>query len=308
MQPILRPYDSDHDEPAALRLWAECLGDRWPIGAEVFRFLMADGSHLIASVGGEVVGLVAMQQAGDRGSVLAVLVAAAHRRGGIGRRLLAAAQDHLRAQGASTVQLGGGAGRYFWCGVPADPPGAWDFLEACGWIQDGYGYDLVGDLAACVTPPWVWERVRSVGVTIRRALPTDLEPALRFEYEHFPGWAPDYEAMVRRGEGADMVVAVDAHGRVVGTSGILSPRQAWWRSRFPWARLLGSGTGGVDALGVAEDQRGRGIGLGLAAFVTEQLKAEGLAKSYVGWTWLIDWYGRLGYSVWQEYRMSRRTL
>jgi len=53
-----------------------------------------------------------------------------------------------------------------------------------------------------------------------------------------------------------------------------------------------------------EAVREKGIGLALAARVTELLQQRGLGMSYVGWTWLVDWYGRLGYRVWREYVMS----
>lgn len=304
----IRAYQAETDEAQALALWEACLGPRWPIPTAVFRALVAEGTAFVAEGGGKVAGFVSTQCKDGRGSILAVLVAPDRRRQGWGRALLAAAEAELRRQGAGEIQLGGGAHSYFWCGVPADLEEAWAFFQACGWSSQGTGLDLVGDLPNCATPPWVWERARAAGVTVRRALPSDLEVALRFEREHFPGWAAGYEAMVRGGEGGDMVVAVDGDGTVVGTSGILSPRSAAWRARFPWPRLLGEQTGGVDALGVAEAWRGRGVGLALAAFVTEQLREEGLSHSYVGWTWLVDWYGHLGYRLWQEYRMSRKAL
>jgi hypothetical protein len=59
---------------------------------------------------------------------------------------------------------------------------------------------------------------------------------------------------------------------------------------------------------VAASVRENGIGLAIAARVTELLRERGAARSYVGWTWLVDWYGRLGYKVWQEYVMSWKTL
>lgn len=305
---IIRPYQATRDGPTVLALWDACLGARWPVPPAVFRALVSEGTALVTGDGAALAGFASTQCNGARGSILAVLVAPAHRRRGLGRALLAAAEAELRRQGAAEVQLGGGAHSYFWCGVPAEMEEAWAFFAACGWAREGTGLDLVGDLPQCVTPAWVWDRVRAVGVTVRRALPSDLELALRFERAHFPGWAEGYAAMVRRGEGGDMVVAVGPGGDVVGSSGILSPRSAAWRARFPWSRVLGERTGGVGALGVAEAHRGRGVGLALAAFVTEQLRQEGLAHSYVGWTWLADWYGRLGYRVWQQYVMSRKAL
>ena len=73
------------------------------------------------------------------------------------------------------------------------------------------------------------------------------------------------------------------------------------RYGFTWQRLLGENVGGIGALGVAEDRRERGIGLALAAYVTEVLQARGLETSFVGYTWLVDWYGKLGYQVWRDY-------
>lgn len=305
---VARPYQPASDEPVALALWDACVGDRWPVPPAVFRALISEGTTLVLEDGGTTAGLLVAQCNGDRGSILAVLVAPAHRRHGLGRTLVAAAEAELRKQGATDIQLGGGGHSYFWCGVPSDLSGAWAFCQACGWTRQETAFDLVGALPKCTTPPWVWQRVRAVGVTVRRALPSDMEPALRFEHAHFPQWAAHYESVVRSGEGRDMVVAVDGDGEVVGTSGILSPRSAGWRGRFPWPRRLGDDTGGVGALGVAEAQRGKGIGLALAAFVTERLREEGLTHSYVGWTWLVDWYGHLGYRVWQEYVISRKAL
>lgn len=64
----------------------------------------------------------------------------------------------------------------------------------------------------------------------------------------------------------------------------------------------------LTTLGVAEPQRGQGIGLALAACVTATLWERGVETSSVGWTWLVDWYGKLGYRLWREYWMSRKAI
>lgn len=66
--------------------------------------------------------------------------------------------------------------------------------------------------------------------------------------------------------------------------------------------------GRLGPLGVAASVRENGIGLAIAARVTELLRDRGAAKSYVGWTWLVDWFGRLEYKIRQEYVMSWKTL
>ena len=86
------------------------------------------------------------------------------------------------------------------------------------------------------------------------------------------------------------------------------PCAPWWQADIRWLAVLGEQTGGIGPLGVVESMRRRGIGLALAARVTEVLRERGLEKSYIGWTWLVDWYGRLGYQIWQEYIMSWRQL
>ena len=88
---------------------------------------------------------------------------------------------------------------------------------------------------------------------------------------------------------------------------VLMPRSYRQPDGFIWQELLGPKTGGIGTLGVREDARGRGIGLALAARTTEILRDRGLGSSYVGWTWLVDWYGKLGYRVWRKYAMSWRN-
>jgi hypothetical protein len=48
--------------------------------------------------------------------------------------------------------------------------------------------------------------------------------------------------------------------------------------------------------------------MALVAQATEILQARGCSTSFIGWTWLVDWYGKLGYAVWQEYIMSWKNL
>jgi predicted N-acetyltransferase YhbS len=83
---------------------------------------------------------------------------------------------------------------------------------------------------------------------------------------------------------------------------------SWGQHNIPWTQLLGENTGGIGPLGVAESLRGNGIGLALAARVTELLHQRGMETSYIGYTWLLDWYGKLGYRLWRDYTMSWKKL
>jgi hypothetical protein len=56
-----------------------------------------------------------------------------------------------------------------------------------------------------------------------------------------------------------------------------------------------------------DSERERGIGLALADKITLELARENVDVSFVGWTWLVEWYGKLGYKVWEEYDMFQQT-
>jgi beta-N-acetylhexosaminidase len=54
--------------------------------------------------------------------------------------------------------------------------------------------------------------------------------------------------------------------------------------------------------------RNRGIGLTLAAYATDVLRREGFRHSYLGYTWLEQWYGRLGYRTFRSFWMGEKAL
>jgi beta-N-acetylhexosaminidase len=316
----IRPYDAAHDEVRVFHLWEAVLAQTWPLTRRAFRHITITGGdyqagdHAVAQVGDQIVGFVATQTrrvpgpVALRGAILAILVASAYQGQGIGRSLIAWSVAHLRRQQVGEIQLGGGGTSYFWPGVPANLPGAWPFFLACGWSTTETSYDLITDLHRYATPPYVIARVQEHHIGIETAAQADAGALLTFELRHFPEWHGFFAGPFDLGEAANVVVARDGQGSIIGSALVLDPRSRWWRGGFPWERLLGARTGGVGTLGVMEAARGHGIGLALAARATEIVQARGLLTSYIGWTWLVDWYGKLGYRVWREYTMSRQRF
>lgn len=316
----LRAYQEDRDEAAVLALWRRALGGRWPVSRAAFRDVLAghgealDGDCLVAAAGGNgaVVGFVATQTRKSLdapelvGAVLVVAVDPAHRRRGVGRTLIEGARARLWTRGARRVQLGGGGHTYFWPGVPVDLPDAWPFFAALGWAEAERSFDLVCPLRD-YAPPDALARVRAQGFTVAAAAAVDLPAVLAFEREHFPGWLGGFERVAAAGAHGEVILARAATSGVVGTA-LIKPPVAAGRPVGVWEELLGRDTGTVGGVGVDPAARGRGIGLALAAHATGALKARGAARSFAGWTWLVDWYGRLGYRPWREYRMSWRPL
>jgi beta-N-acetylhexosaminidase len=316
----LRSYDPDADRQRVYCLWEETLGATWPISAggsqEVVEAESAyrPGDHVVAEAGGQLAGFVATQvravpgERTPRGQVTVILVAPDYQRKGIGRALLREAENRLAERGVTEIQLGSGGPSYFWPGVPANLPGAQPFFTACGWPHLEDTFDLVRALKDYRTPPSVFERLQAAEVSLATPGAEEVDAVLALEAQHFPSWLHHYQAIVSSGAFSDLVVAKTRAGEIVGTSSVEYPHSAWSPHEFRWERLLGRNTGSVGPLGVREEMRGRGIGLALAARVTERLQERGLETAYVGYTWLVDWYGRLDYRVWQEYRVSRKAV
>jgi len=222
----------------------------------------------------------------------------AHRRRGVGTRLLAAALHRLGALGARTVTLGSGGEDYIWPGVPDDLPAAVRFFAARGWRWDDQVIDLVRDLRDYRPQAGVYERAERAGVSLEVAAERDLDALLAFEAAAFPIWLRWFE---RRD--SSVLVARDGEGRVVGTLLFRGPDEA-----LLFAPFLGPMTGTIACVGVADDAQGHGVGSAMVAHASELLRRAGTRARHIGWVVRRGFYVRVGDAPWRRYRMSRRQL
>jgi ribosomal protein S18 acetylase RimI-like enzyme len=97
----IRPAKADDIAPV-LALWRDSAAPTTTDDAGGLEALMArdPGALLVAESSGQVVGTVIAAWDGWRGSVYRIVVAPEHRRQGLGRRLLAEAEQRLRTVGA----------------------------------------------------------------------------------------------------------------------------------------------------------------------------------------------------------------
>ena len=159
---------------------------------------------------------------------------------------------------------------------------AWPFFARIGWHEEPRSFDLLIRLQSYRTPEWVFHRRSEAGATFQEATPEMRTQVLQFERHHFPIWATFYEG-VKNYEESNVVVARDASGDIVGTvllSSVVS---------VPWKYALISACGSLGVLGVSKLFEGRGIGLAMAAWGTELLRAPGCCSCHIGWTGL--WTG-----------------
>ena len=320
---LIRPYNPNLDESALLPLWQAALGDIWPMRDDLLRRLLTDhrfyrgDDHLVAVADERIVGFVGTQvdrseQAAQErsGGISVVLVHPERQRRGIGTRLHEAALSHLRNEGVSNMRLGGGGAYRFWPGIPTDLPDAYAFFAACGWPLDPEqrSCDLVRDLRDYQMPAAMSARLAQEQVTIRPAREDEVADVLAFEAEHFPGWVAGFVYMAELGDFQNMLLAIDRGKGIVGTLMLHTPSSRWLAANITWKTLLEDNLGGISAVGVAASERGRGIGIGIVAVGSEVLRERGVGYCHIDWTRIVDFYGKLGYTVWREYWMSGRAL
>jgi ribosomal protein S18 acetylase RimI-like enzyme len=309
----IRDYEENKDKAPVLELWQSALSRIWPIHKDSFQVIlgrkdaMEPGEYKVLELDERIVGFIACTLS-NRDAKLAslqlIIIAPEYQRAGYGRMLVQAALQNLRARNITKVQLGAGASRYFWPGVPTNLPGASNFFEACefGYIETIY--DLTINLDDYITPPDLIASAESTGITFTLATGNNRNKILEFEEREFPSWHQYYRAAQKP---QNILIAKDDKDNILGTA-LLDDPDSRRTGELLWQELLSGKIGTMGCLGVAEHARERGIGLAMAARATEILKARNVNTIYLGWTWLVDWYGKLGYKIWREYKMYSTDL
>jgi GNAT superfamily N-acetyltransferase len=291
----IRAYDPARDGAAVYALWQRSLGRAWPLDWSELAAVMGDA--LVAFGGGRLAGAAAVAHAGRRASLQLLLVDPDLRRQDIGRRLHDAALDQLARLGAQSVSLGGVPGPYLWPGLPADLAEAGALLERWDWTFGHSCWDLVRELADYETPADVARR--GSAFTYHWATSADRDRLAAFEALHFREWAAYFD-----GDALETaLVALDDDGAIIGS--LMATDQ-----RHPqlWRKLLGEDSGTINAVGVAEAARGRGVGTAMVAYACEQLRDRGVGSCHVGWTTELSFYGRLGFQAWRRYETASHKL
>ena len=208
----------------------------------------------------------------DRGYITLLGVAPAHQRSGVGTKLLSAAEDYLRGQGKSVAMMSPYAPGYFIPGVDVNAyAGALEFLKKRGYVEVYRPLAMQTSLWDLAVPTWVIERrakLAEAGVAIETFRPELTLPLLEFARREFPG---DWVRVVREtagriigGDSPSRLIAAVDRGQVVGFSHCENER--------------------FGPIGVAQSQRGRGVGQVLMYATLSAQRDAGFRAAWFLWS------------------------
>ncbi len=299
-----RLFDPVSDRQGLSRLWHRSLGGRWPLDVDdLLKVLASSASRhatLVATEDDRTIGFVAAGLRDKEGRVQVLLVDPEARRRGVATRLHDESLGILRAAGATRARVGNA----LWPGIPFTGRDALAFFIRRGWKVGEETFDLtahLGDVSGHVSPPDDVEIVTA-------SAPGAGEQLHDFQQRVFLRWADDYRRAAEAGDLQDIVVARSTSGRVIGSVLVHGPGSSRRENKRVWRKLLGDDMCVLGEVGVAPESRRRGIGLALVSQASRWLSQRGGGSCLIHWTGLVNWYGRLGYRVWAEYRPAHRDL
>ena len=303
-----------------VELWNREFSEQFPMRKELFiqntfedENLFLPGSWMAVNDENNVIGFIISKRWQDPtpvpmplnyGWIQVLVVSEKERNKGIGSLLLDKTEKALKEDGASEILLGSDP-LHFFPSIPAEYENSAKWFEGKGYTYTGNEYDLL----AAYDPLVKSEMPQLDGVDIEIASIQDKEELLRFMNQVFPGrW--EYETIryfQKGGTGREFVLLKKA-GKVIGFCRINDDQSPVIYSNVYWAPLFSEPLGGIGSLGVDPVERGNGYGLAAVLAGIATLRSRGINRIAIDWTAIVDFYGKMGYQIWKEYRKYRKTL
>lgn len=286
------------------------LGDLWPIDSEKFQQILFGTNDtnnetevIIEEKEGEIAGVVAFKYKKETSSDAVIVfeqVKNENSHKGIGTKLLNKVVSRADELGVQNIVLGGKLGSYFWPGIPENLHCEKFFSNYGFEVKDG-PVDMHQDITNWSADKAIFDRIRDEGVSIRFANELDVENILKFEKENFPNWHDSYYKRLVARHQYDKVFIAEKEGQILAVSEL-------WDDGCNWDMLFKGKVGGGGALGVKEKFQGLGIGLAMKAWGTQKLKEKGVQDVWIGWTYQIGFYEKLGFKVWRKFFKATKKL
>lgn len=280
------------------------VGKLWPIKQKRFEEIVSGSTDrnnkvrvFTQEIEGEIVGYICAKSKQTptlkKGVIVLLVVDEEYQSRGIGSELLLKAIKWLKEQHSDVILFGGGAGTYFWPGLPKNLDVESFFTKNGFKVTDKGCVDMYGEMANYETPKGTFEKIEDQGIQISFSTPEWSQKILDFNNRYFKDWYEYYEKHFKKKE-YDNVFFAHKDGKVIATSEL-------WENNCNWELLFDESVGGGGALGVAEDWRGKGLGKAMKAWGTEKIKERGIKYVWISWTYSVDFYKTLGFDVWREF-------
>lgn len=269
-------------------LYLRCFPD-YPTTLELFENLLRpDLAHrVIRRESGRLVGYGLVHGA----SIAMLCVDESYRRQGIGSTLLKECEDYICGLGGEKATLGCGE-HYLFQGVPVED-GVIHFFEKRGYSAPWVSINMEMPLAG-FSPETLNIPPAPQDVVFRMAGQTDTAALLETVRNAQENWTSIFETC------KDPILVAEQGGRIVGFE-VLSTDGAYFLRP-------GQKIGSIGCVGVIPDQREHGIGLQMVAAGAQWLKEQGCTHIELRFTWLQDWYGRLGFHTVSRQWMGEKLL
>ncbi|CEP15152.1 hypothetical protein [Parasitella parasitica] len=305
---------SDDQVESAHRLWNHVYTETWPLSIDNFSRVLSrlqKGRHFCVYDQDKLVGFAATQTIDPTGQLALLMVHPDYRNQGIGTRLNDHCLDMFRKEGVSSVMLGSSYPRFF-CGVPDNDilgQRAQSFFAHRGYTLKQVVWDLKGDISQYTVPAAVSAKMEKEGIWFGTIQAEEIGDLIEFQKRYFDYWVSTFQHHADLGDYHDLVVARegDRDGKIVGSLVLHTTEGSHeYRTDLIWIddSLFTRKSGGMACVGVATEERGRGIGNGLVCYANQTLRERGVNVSYVDWVELIDFYSRTGYRKWRSYRLG----
>lgn len=212
-----------------------------------------------------------------QGYVRLLVVAPEHRGRGVGRELLAAGEESLRAGGLGSVTIGEDAPFYLWPGVETTETALLCLVERRRYARTGANYNMDLDLATIPDDPGGWVA----------ATATDRDELEAWAIRHWGWWTTE---LLRACDRDTLVIARDPDG--------IAAVCAYDVNRAGW----------VGPVAVRPELMGRGVGVAPLLGALHRMRANGAGRVEIGWVGPIVPYARVGATVGRVFFTYRKEL
>lgn len=264
--------------------------------------LVALRGEAVAGAGTAFVRRVPLEDApmdSDRGYVTLLATAPEYRREGIGSALLGALEESLRERGATTANISPYAPGYFTPGVDVEASAeGLAFLLRRGYAEVYRPIAMERELGDAAPPTALADRIARLpgeGVAVCTYRPEHLDALLQFAREAFRG---DWQRFLK--EAAGDIALGDDPGRLQIA---LRNDRAIGFSHYAGERF--------GPIGVAAEERGKGIGQALLFATLGAMRAQGLRRAFFLWSddrTAEHFYNGAGFQIFRRFAVLRKEL